>query len=93
MAAALHGRAAASGARLSLAPVTAERGRRRWQWALELNAGPGHDTLLTVLTDSRLPLGLELWRRECTCGQPVSAGCALFLTRTCTHVITGGRSA
>ncbi|MEV7928567.1 hypothetical protein [Kitasatospora sp. NPDC088779] len=42
-------------------------GRKRWQWRLDLSAGPDHDRLLDLLTDTALTLGMELWERTCTC--------------------------
>nr|BEK71512.1 hypothetical protein KPHV_87390 [Kitasatospora purpeofusca] len=41
---------------------------RCWDWRVNLFDGPGHGTLLDLLTDSSLALGLELWKHSCTTG-------------------------
>ncbi|MEE1823877.1 hypothetical protein PUR61_17005 [Streptomyces sp. BE20] len=81
MAAAQRGPAATTSTRLSCAPTIDDRGRKRWQWQLDLSWGPDHDSLLDLLTDTALTLGLELWNRTCTCRQarPKETGCTMTL--------------
>ncbi|MFJ4679114.1 hypothetical protein [Kitasatospora sp. NPDC088783] len=79
MAGALRGTAQKTSARLSSGPYTDNRGRRHWQWQLDLTGAPDHDVLLDYLTDTSLALGFELREHACRPGKSEGERCTMTL--------------